>query len=243
MGVATTFPPNHDNWVVLLTCYNYGFHSVVWLLSASCSKSTFWMVPPIFFGSQCSLAPMCFPLKISILGCSLHFLWFPVMFSSKVLSAQNQHFGWFPSLVVVPSVVWLLSAFCSKMNILGGSLHFYGSQLLLFVSNIFSIQNQHFWAVPFTFYGSQCCLAPMCFLLKPIFFSLFMVLCVVLFPVLFGSNMFSSHNQHFECSPPPLFVVPSVVWLQITLCLPCWTVRSCLDNIGVGIGILNYLKC
>ena len=31
---------------------------------ASCSISSFWVVPFIFYGSQCSLAPTCFPLKI-----------------------------------------------------------------------------------------------------------------------------------------------------------------------------------
>ena len=41
-----------------------------------------------------------------------------------MFSSQNQHIGWLPSLVMVPIVVWLLSAFCSKMSILGGCLHF-----------------------------------------------------------------------------------------------------------------------
>ena len=164
--------------------------SVVFLQSTLCSKTSFWVIPFTCCGSQCCLAPKCFLLKMNILGGSLHFLWFPILFGS----------------------------------------------------NIFSIQNQHFWVVPFTLYGSQCCLAPMCFLLKTNIFSLFMVLCVVSFPVLFGSSMFSTQNQHFGWFAS-LFMVPSVVWLQIALCSPCWTVRSCLDNIGVGTGILNYLKC
>ena len=45
-------------------------------------NQTFWMVPIICYGSQCSLAPMCFPLKINILDGSLYLLWFPVVFGS-----------------------------------------------------------------------------------------------------------------------------------------------------------------
>ena len=45
-----------------------------------------------FYDSQCSLTTTCFPLKFIILGNSLYFLWFPVLFGSKVLSAQNLHF-------------------------------------------------------------------------------------------------------------------------------------------------------
>ena len=37
-----------------------------------------------------------------------------MLFGSKMFSVQNQHFGWFTSLAMVPSVVWLLSAFCSS---------------------------------------------------------------------------------------------------------------------------------
>ena len=48
------------------------------------------------------------------LGGSLHMLWFAVLFGSKVLPAQNQHFGWFPKYVMVPSVVWLQHVFHSK---------------------------------------------------------------------------------------------------------------------------------
>ena len=107
--------------------------SVVWLQSASYSKSTSWVVPLIFYGSQCRLAPTCFPHKINSLCGSLYFLWFPVLFGSKVLSTQNQHFGCFPSLVMVPSVVWLQRVFHSKSTV---------------------------WVVPFTFHGSLCCLVP-----------------------------------------------------------------------------------
>ena len=42
--------------------------SAVWLLRAFCSKWTFYLVPFAFYGSQCCFAPMCFPLKINILG-------------------------------------------------------------------------------------------------------------------------------------------------------------------------------
>ena len=94
--------------------------SVVWLQSTSYSKSTFSVVPITCHGSQCCLAPKCFLLKIIILGGSLRLSWFPVLFSSKVLSAQNQHFGWFPSFFMVPSVVWLQRIIHSKFNILGG---------------------------------------------------------------------------------------------------------------------------
>ena len=76
--------------------------SVVWLHSASCSKSTFWVVPINCHGSQCCLAPKCFLLKINILGGSLFLSLFPVLFGSKVLSAQNQHFRWFPSFLWFP---------------------------------------------------------------------------------------------------------------------------------------------
>ena len=47
VGVATTFLPNYENWVVNFTCYGWN-SSVVWLQSASCSKSSFWVVPFIF---------------------------------------------------------------------------------------------------------------------------------------------------------------------------------------------------
>ena len=144
--------------------------SVVWLISALCSKSIFSVVPFTCYSSHLLVSASC---------------------------SQNEHFGWFPLLFMVPSVVWLQNVFQSKVI---------------------------FWVVQFTFYGSQCCLAPMCFRSKLIFFSLFMVLCVVWFPVSFSSNMFSTQNQHFRWFPS-LFVVPSVVWLQSALCSPCGTVE------------------
>ena len=87
MGVATTFLPNYENWVVPFTCYGW-ISSVVWFQSASCSKSSFWVVPFIFFmvhsvvwlqrvfhlkssgwfpfyGSQCCLTQKCSLLKKS----------------------------------------------------------------------------------------------------------------------------------------------------------------------------------
>ena len=154
MGVATTFLPNYENWVVPFTCYGW-ISSVVWLQSASCSKSSLWVGHSFFFflnGSQCSLAPTCFPLKIKWV---VPFLWFPVLFGPKVLSAQNHHFGWFLSLVIVSSVVWLLSTFYSKMNILHSSFHFLWFPVL-FGSNMFSTPKSTFLVVPFTFHGSQC---------------------------------------------------------------------------------------
>ena len=124
---------------------------------------------PHFFGSPCSLAPMCFPLKISILGSSLHFLWFPVLFflqstlcsnfsnfkfqifwvipftccgsqcclGPKCFLLKNEHFGWFSSFFMVPSVVWFKYIFHSKSTFLGGSLHFLWFPVL-FGFNVFS---------------------------------------------------------------------------------------------------------
>ena len=44
VGVATTLLPNLDIWVI---------PSDVWLQSALCSKSTFWVVPFPCYGSNC----------------------------------------------------------------------------------------------------------------------------------------------------------------------------------------------
>ena len=147
MGVATTFLPNYENWVVPFTCYGW-ISSVVWLQCASCSKSSFWVVPFIFYGSQCILASTCFPLKIKWV---VPFLWLPVLLSSKVLSAQNHQFGWFSLLVIFSSVGWLLRAFCSKINILRSSFHLFIWFPVLFGSNVFSTQNQYFWWFPSLF--------------------------------------------------------------------------------------------
>ena len=95
----------------------------------------------------------------------------------QVLSAQNQHFGWFPSLFMDPSVVWLQCVVCSK-----------------------SI----FWVVPLTFHGSLCCLAPKCFPLK---IDILGDLC-------------------------PLFMVPSVAWLQSNSFLFCG--YQCCKVLGYG---------
>ena len=64
--------------------------SVVWLQCVFRSKPIFFHFSWFFvlFCSQCRLAPICFPLKIHILGGSPHFLWFPVLFGSKLLSAH-----------------------------------------------------------------------------------------------------------------------------------------------------------
>ena len=53
---------------------------------------------------------------------------FPVLFGSKVLLAQNHHFGWFPSFFMVHSVVWLQPVFHLKSS---GWFPFYGSQCYL----------------------------------------------------------------------------------------------------------------
>ena len=63
--------------------------SVVWLQSTSCSKLTIWVVPSIFYGAQCCLASMCFAFKIIILGGSLYFLCFAVLFGYKVVFAKK----------------------------------------------------------------------------------------------------------------------------------------------------------
>ena len=78
--------------------------SFVWLQSVLCSKSTIWVVPFTFYGSRC-LAFLYFPLKINILGGSLHFLRLPVLFGSNMFSSQNQYFGWNSSLYIVFVVV------------------------------------------------------------------------------------------------------------------------------------------
>ena len=167
--------------------------SAVWLQRVFHSKSTLWVVPvtfygtqcccfplkinifgssPHYYGSQCCLTTKCTLLKINILDGSLHLLWFPVFFSFEVLSAQNEHFGWFLSHFMVPSVVGLQHCFPLKIVILGDSLHFLWFPVL-FGSNVFSAQNQYFgW-----------------------FSSLFMVLCVVSFLVLFGFNSYVFHSK------------------------------------------------
>ena len=114
-----------------------------------------WMLVPFTCHTSQCLAPKCFLLKINILGGSFHLSLFPVLFGSKVLSAQN--------------------------NILGGSLHFLWFPVL-FGSNVFSTQNSTFQMVPFTFmvpvlFNSNVFSAQNQYFWW--FNSLFMVLCVV----------------------------------------------------------------
>ena len=138
------------------------------IMKIGCFPSLVMVEFPVLFGSKVLLAqnhhfgwfPSFFFMVYSVvwLQCIFHlkssgrfpFLWFPVLFGSKVLSVQNYHFGWFPSLVTVSSVVWLPSAFCSKMNILLSSFHLLWFPVL-FGSNGFSTQNQHFWWFPSLF--------------------------------------------------------------------------------------------
>ena len=113
----------------------------VWFQSASCSKAMFWVVPFTCHGSQYCLAPKCFQLKINILGGSLHFLWFPVLFGSNVFSTQNSTFKvvnvWLQSASCSKSMFWVVPFTCHgsqcylvqkcfllKINIFGGSLRF-----------------------------------------------------------------------------------------------------------------------
>ena len=96
-----------------------------------------------------------------------------------------------------------------------------------------------FWVIPFTCCGSQCCLAPKCFLLKNEHFgwfpSFFMVSSVVWFkyifhskstflggslhflwfPVLFGSSFFFllKTNIFFTFHGSLCCFIPSVVWV------------------------------
>ena len=150
--------------------------SGVWLLYLfSTQNQHFWWLPSLFM--------------------VLFVVWFPVLFGSDMFSTQTQHFGWLLSLVMVPSVVWLLSVFCTKMKILGGSSQFLWFPVL-FGSNMFSTQNQHFGWFPLLIYD----LAPLCFPLK--INILGGSLHFLWFPVVFGSNLFSTQNQHFGGSLP-----------------------------------------
>ena len=144
MGVATAFLPNYDYWVVLFTCDGW-IPSVFWLQSAFRSKSSFWVVPLIVFMVP-SIVWHQRVIHLKLTFWVVPFLSFTVLFGSKVLSAQNHHFGWFPSLVIVSSVVWLLSAFCSKRNILRSSFHLLWVPVL-FRPNVFSTQKFTFTAV------------------------------------------------------------------------------------------------
>ena len=179
--------------------------SVVWLQRVFHLKSTFWWSSslswlPVLFGFHM------FFTQINTLGRSLHFVWFPLLFGSLVLSAHS----------------------------LGGSLHFHGFQFclsklwvpyftfhgslycyvpVLFSFHIFFTQNQHFGLVSFTSYGSQCSLAPTCFPLKSTVWGVpftFMVASVVWLPYL-------TENQFFGWFPS-LVMVPIVVQLIGALC-------------------------
>ena len=87
------------------------------------------------------------------------------------------------------------------------------------------------WVVPFTCYGSQCCLAPKCFLLKMNILgcslNLFMYLSVV-----FGSIMFFflTQNQHFGWFPSLFYGSQCCVALKCSLLKLLnywiWNVRS-----------------
>ena len=96
---------------------------VVWLQCFFHSKSTFLLVPFTFYSFPCCLVPMCFSLKINILGGSLPFTWFFVLFGSQCCLAPI--------------------CFPLKINFLFGSLHFLWFPVL-FGANVFPTQNQHF---------------------------------------------------------------------------------------------------
>ena len=80
----------------------------------------------------------------------------------------------------------------------------------------FCPSNQDNWMVPFTCYGSQCCLAPKCFLLEmKIFFG---SLHFLWFQVLFSSNVFSIQNQHLRWFPP--FLKNDFYCCLASMCFP-----------------------
>ena len=126
----------------------------------------------------------------------------------KCFLLQNEHFGWFPSFFMVPSVVWFKYIFHSKSTFLGGSLH-----LLLFpVFRSKSIFFHFSWF--FVLFRSQCCLAPIRFPLKinilggsPHF---------LWFPVLFGSKLLSAH----------LVELLEVVWTILEMEQEFWIIWS-----------------
>ena len=144
---------------------------------------------------------------------SLVMVEFPVLFDSKVLLAQNHHFGWFPSffmvhslvwlqcvfhlkssgwyLFMVPSVAWLKSALCSKSSFWVVPFTCFSFQCCL-APKYFLLKKWTFCVVPFTCYGSQCCLAPTCFPLKINIFG--GSLHFSWFPVLFGSKVISAQS-------------------------------------------------
>ena len=157
-------------------------------------KSSFWVVPFTFYGSQYCLAPKCSLLKITILGGSLHLLWFPELFGLKVLPVQNEHFGWFPQFSMLPSVVWLQYVFHSKSTFWVVSFTFYGSQYFL-ASKVLSAQNHHFeWFPSLVMVLSVVwLLGAFCIKMNILGGSLHFLW----FPVLFVSNMLSTQNQHF----------------------------------------------
>ena len=133
-------------------------------------------------------------------------MWFPSLFMVPgvvwlqcVFHLKYQHFRWIPSLFMVSSVDWFQCVFHLKSIFWVVLFPLHGSLCCLVPSVIWLQHVFHskstFWVVPFTCFGSQCCLAPKCFLLK--MNILFGSLLFLWFPVLFGSNMFSTLNQHF----------------------------------------------
>ena len=147
----------------------------------------FGWFPSFFYGLQCSLAPTYFPLKIK--WEVSHFYGSQCCLAQKCSLFQNYHFGWFPSLVTVSSVVWLPSAFCSKMNILRSSFHLLWFPVLFWLQCVFHSKST-FLVVPFTFHGSKCCLAPKCSLLN--LFELLNLNCCLLF------GQYWTWNRNFE---------------------------------------------
>ena len=128
---------------------------------------------------------------------------------------------------IVPSVVWLLSAFCSKVFSFQNQQFGWFSSLFMVYSVVWLQCVFHsksiFWVLPFTFHGSLSCLVPSVVWLQYVFHS----------KSTFWVVPFTFYGS--QCC-----LAPKCCLLKL---LNCWilTVRSCLDNIGLGIGIFNHL--
>ena len=146
-----------------------------------------------------------------VIGWFLHILWFPVLFGSNVFHSKSI-FRLVPFTFYVSSVVWLQTVLCAKSIIWVVPFTCYGSQCCL-APKCFLLK-MSIMSCSFTFYCSRCCLAPMCFPLKinilggSLHFSWF--------PVLFGSNVFSTQNQYFGWFSS-LYMVLCVVCFQCCL--------------------------
>ena len=176
-------------------------------------------------------------------------VWLLSAFCSRVLSFQNQQFGWFSSLFMVSIVVWFQCVFHSKSIFWGFPFTFHGSLSCLVPSDVWLQYVFHskspFWVVPFTFYGSQ-------------FVWLQSAVSSTGSEKMHFSREHSYISHHFLCTslcqkskfPSKLLNFPRISLpdypffpTMLLKLLNCWilTVRSCLDNIELGTGIFNHL--